>query len=98
MSDACHVDAKAREIMGLGEAGGSAWRKGYAKKIAAALRETQEAVLEEAASIARGNVYKQHYRTWPHWNPEGNLANEDQATRLADATADAILALIDKKG
>ena len=68
------------------------------RMIAAALREAREAALKEAASIARGNVHKEHYRTWPHFNPEGNLANEDQATRLADATADAILALAHKKG
>lgn len=49
-----------------------------------------ETLREALARIAEGNVIHEHYRTWPHWNPGGNLSVERDVARLAIATAAAI--------
>jgi hypothetical protein len=45
----------------------------------------------KAATLARGEVYKERYRTWP-WYGDGNRADWSNRVRFVDALADAILA------
>jgi hypothetical protein len=53
---------------------------------------------EACAKIAEGDLFEQHYRSWPHWNPGGNLSRERDVTKLAEATATAIRARSTKEG
>jgi hypothetical protein len=50
--------------------------------------------LDEAAAIVRGQVYKEHYRTYPQYHRNGgNMSNDAEAVNLCDCLADAIMAL-----
>jgi hypothetical protein len=62
----------------------------------------RDAALKEAASVARGRVYMQRYRTWcymadPKGGEPGNRTETDPITAHSDRIADAILALCTKK-
>lgn len=58
-----------------------------------------DAILAErkrCADVARGEVYKGRYRTWPFWpvqrdGTRGNRDNESDLVRHADAIAEEIL-------
>lgn len=63
--------------------------------IAEALREEYERGLEDAARVAEGEPYKDHYRTWPWQLPrkgygKGNYRNEDEIVIHSDKIATAI--------
>lgn len=68
----------------------SAWAK--------SAQEVRNAALTSAAAIVRGQVYKEHYRTWPQYHNvtadgQGNVSNESEMAKLCDTLAKAILAL-----
>lgn len=54
-------------------------------------------VVEACAKVAKGDVYKDRYRTWPWWNG-GNRGNDDRAVMLADQIAAAIRSLSPSSG
>ena len=63
-----------------------------------AIREAVEREREACAKIAEGDLFEVRYRSWPHWNPGGNLSRERDVTQLAEATAAAIRARGEEKG
>ena len=63
-----------------------------AAEIRALIREAVEGEREACAKIAEGDLFEDHYRSWPHWNPGGNLSRERDVTKLAEATAAAVRA------
>ena len=62
------------------------------------IREAVEGEREACAKIAEGDLFEVRYRTWPHWNPGGNLSRERDVAQLAEATAAAIRARGEEKG
>ena len=70
----------------------------FIKELASAIREAVEREREACAKIAEGDLFEVRYRSWPHWNPGGNLSRERDVTQLAEATAAAIRARGEEKG
>jgi len=68
---------------GFSEGHETGYRVGY--------REGFLACREAAAKVARGDVYKERYRTWPF--REGDRSNENEITKHSDDIANAIEAL-----
>jgi hypothetical protein len=62
------------------------------------IREAVEGEREACAKIAEGDLFEVRYRTWPHWNPGGNLSRERDVAQLAEATAAAIRARGEENG
>jgi hypothetical protein len=65
----------------------------HSRKLEDALSAAQADMRKMAAKLTRGVVIENHYRRWPHWNPDGDLHKDRDLVAFADATADAILAL-----
>ena len=59
-----------------------------------AIKEAEAAALEQAAKMVEGDLIEGRYRSWPSWNPDGNLSIERDAAKLTAALAKAIRDLI----
>lgn len=56
---------------------------------AAAVERAVQTERERCECLARGEGYKEHYRTWPWYGP-GECGAQNDRTRFCDALADAI--------
>lgn len=52
----------------------------------------EKTIIEAAAKIVQGEVYRGRYRTWPWWG-DGNRATDSELVQFSDAAADQIRAL-----
>jgi len=73
------------------------WALGYNRTSDTLIRLIAKALLardKRAAEIARGQIHKQRYRTWPWWKcadgTMGNRDNEHEIVEHADMIATAI--------
>lgn len=63
-----------------------------------ASRRGEERMRERAASLAGGEIYHDHYRTWPwwvdsKWGGRGNRSNDSELVKHCDEIAAAIRSL-----